>query len=429
MKINNKQVTMILVVLAALVILPNMLPASMVTDDGVSDRETIYQDGLFGSKVNRVTLDNGIVTYEKDYAWYSAEALKESFLHSFNIYGIEGSSSSNVMYLTETYPFEPVTVTFKQQNDLKMSSLWGYGDYVETTIGKSRLRVYEGIAGQDDELDSLTNNVVESVVSKDVHPYGQTWTTDIHVGGSYYDISEAGSYGYTIEETLYPEGSLIGVETDRAWVHLAVMEEPAQATSGEITVTVLDNLMCQPAHVAMYHDGHLVSTYYLDHGTYTYTNLDFGTYSFRVTDNDYTTWCYDAVPNQELQADYNLDVGVVQLSNDINHINYMICGIFDSTEESGKSGFDDGDWDKDIKSDVDEAVEDVKDVVPEIPSLSDVVGDAFGDDNDDDGSSLWDSLKLLLLGTGLFGASVLGLPVFLVVSFIVLIIAYFYTKK
>ncbi|HAE43001.1 MAG TPA: hypothetical protein DCG34_08820, partial [Clostridiales bacterium] len=173
-----------------------------------------------------------------------------------------------------------------------------------------------------------------------------------------WDLKEGSTYDYTVQETIYIDGPItdVGYNTDRAFVHVTIPKPGA--TTGTLTVTVLDNLKALPVSIRLFKDGQVYQdTVYLTGGTKTFSNLPFGTYNVQVLRDDYNVFFYDAFP---AQSGYDYSTGKVQLSTTVNTCNYMIYGITDQTKADGSSGFDSG---TDQIPGVDDAKESIRDII------------------------------------------------------------------
>jgi hypothetical protein len=379
------------------------MPASILSDQPIEDRQVLHRDGLFGPKTERLVFEDGTIAYTTTYPWYYF-AEQRDFLSSMNIYGIEGSSSSNEIYLTAEVGDDPIPIVVKQQNDLdftnsEQGTWWDFfGQKTQEPCDKSQLVMYDGIYGYGDNSPNIYSDPFhDRIVKEGFWQYGETWTSTLH----FYPvvnpmrlnmnpsqvIEGAGSYSYTIEETLYPEDYPSGFDTDKAWVHVSVQEGQEYAESqgtGSITVKVLDNLYQSSANVDIYKDGQKIDSDTVD-GATTFDDLEFGDYRFEVTNTDYDQYFVEAVPYYDLDKS---DQGIAELTAEHNSITYVIYGDYPQTEGSG---FDTGD-----------------DTIPgtngTMPDLS--VGDG-GDGNLDKIIALMESL-------GFFVIVALGLPLFMV---------------
>lgn len=387
-----------------------MLPGTIVGE--VKDSQVVHRYGLFGPSVERVELVDGSVMYTTNYPWYYFWEQSEGH-RSMNIYGIAGSASSNQVYITCNYGDDPIPVTFKQQNDLDFSSSTNWFWSGKEDCVKSRLVAYNGLVTDTNaDLDTLTDAYHTKEEQSGNWAYGETWTTTLYFTPDFlHGISGPGSYDYTVEETLYPS-SLVGYDQDRAWVHLAVLEDPVisqEIGKGSITVSALDNLVQRPATVRMYKDGSLYqSSIYLKDGQRVFDNLEFGTYRFEVIDADFDTWCYDAFPQQ---SGYDYNVGEVELSASANAINYLICGDFASTTDNG---FDSG-------TTLDYSNNTISEIIDSITDSS--RGDTGEEPN------YIAALVAILATLGLLAVVILGLPLFIIIVIVLLVFGVLFGDK
>jgi hypothetical protein len=394
--VNNGYFLLLIIVLASIVLPVFSSPASIAGD--VQESVTVYREGLFGPHIDRLTMADGGVMRAIVYPWYYFWEYTDKFT-SMNIYGIGGSSSSNSVNYVVNSGEGKIPVVFKQQNDLDFSnSINWFFDTKEDCV-ESKLVAYDGLVlNSGDSLSTLTDGYNAVVINENgPWAYGQTWTSTLHITPSL----DPGSYDYTVQETLYPS-SLTGFDTDRAWVHVTVLEVPELATTGSITVKVLDNLVAHPCYVQMFKDGYpAVNQLYLNDGEHTFSNLEFGhSYSFTVIDSDYDTMYYDAFPQQ---TGYNYDTGNVELTKDRNTVSYIIYG----TTPDSESGFDAGDG-----------------ILPDYSDnpISKII-DSVTDDNDGGDPDYFGLIVKLMGSLGLMAIVILGIPLFMILAVIVLLIA------
>ena len=336
---NNIYLFLLLALILA-VMIPHVGTQSYL-GEGIVDSEVAYRDGLFGPVHRMVTDENGIRMHVIDYPWYTFKSAS-----SMNIYGIEGSSTSNDISLVLDKNTAYKDLTFKQQNDLYFpDSIWN--KYPKAT--KSKLVMYEGLPKTNDYNFGIGDHSWAATTVDGPWNYGDTWTTTLR----YYPKStylEAGNtYDYTVQETIYIDSPIPGYDkgydTDRAFVHITIPKDSSSGNvdSATLKVTVLDNLLQMPAEIQLYKDGKLYrQSNQLKDGSITYKDLPFGTYSVKVLNADYETFFYDAYP---AQPGYSYDRGQVELSKVVNTCNYLIYGISEGTKQSGASGFDDPDND------------------------------------------------------------------------------------
>ena len=72
-----------------------------------------------------------------------------------------------------------------------------------------------------------------------------------------------------------------------------------ESNKGIIHVTVRDNMLRYPAHVQVHKDGEFIQSVYMSEGEHTFSNIDYGVYSFVVSDPEYNMWWRDAFPHQD----------------------------------------------------------------------------------------------------------------------------------
>jgi hypothetical protein len=402
----------LLIILVLSVVLPAIMPTgTIVSDQPIEDRQVLHRDGLFGPTTERIVFEDGTIAHTTTAPWYYFP--EQRFTGAMNIYGIEGSSISNEIYLTAEVGDDPIPITFKQQNDLDFTdSDWGWWptdifDSKEPCV-KSQLVMYPGIKGYgDDSFNKFEDEYHDKEIKEGYWYYGDTWTSTLNfypvtTRSSPYDnymrIPGPGSYSYTVEETLYPEGSMgNGYDMDKAWVHATVQKSQTEAESdgtGQITVKVLDNLYATDVWVNVYQDGTMVQESEFVDGERTFDNLEFGEYRFEVRNDDYDRFFTEAFPYYDLDKS---DRGIAELTSDHNSITYVIYGDFEDTDGSA---FDPGD-----------------DTLPEI-------GDGDNEDDDRNGGSLLDLIVKILDSFGLFHIVALGIPLFLVAMVGILLILY-----
>nr|WP_321496299.1 hypothetical protein [uncultured Methanolobus sp.] len=390
-----------------LVLLSIILPASSVQTyvAGDGDVDVVYRDGLFGPVHKIITDDQGIRTYIIDYPWYYFQDGNAGM----NIYGISGSSQSNTISFSCYQDDDPFTITFKEQNDLNFDgSIWE-SVTGKTEATKAKIVMYQGYSDAGESISLLTNSIHSQNTVYGPFDYGETWTNTLDV---YPGLIGVGDAAFTVVEYLYAD-TILGYDKaydqDRAWVYIAVQEDPddaAESGKGSITLSVLDNLIPTDCTVRIYKDGSLYqNSIYVRDGYKVFDNLEFGDYRFVVLDDGYDTFFYDASPQQ---SGYDNDDGEVELSASHNSINYIIYGDFPETEGSG---FDDDDSDDQT---IDETIEDV---------TEDIINAITGNDDDDD-VSLTDLLGDILSALGLLTIVALGLPLFLVILIVVLLLVY-----
>ncbi|NPE27635.1 hypothetical protein HNV12_06545 [Methanococcoides sp. SA1] len=408
---NSKIIPMLVVLLIASIILPQFTAGSFA-GDAVSS-ETVYREGMFGPSIERVVWESGAVTHVTKYPWYYFWEQTDDF-QSMNIYGISGSSMSNDINIVCDYGDDPISVTFKQQNDLDFSDSINWFWSSKEVCEKSCLIAYYGLVDdQEKDLNYLTDDFHSLIHTVGPWAYGETWTSTLKISPDWvHGIKAPGSYDFTVQETLYPS-NLQPYDTDRAWIHLTVLEDPIisqEIGKGTITVKVLDNLIQSAADVRMYQDGSLKQTVHLTAGEHTFENLPFGSYRFEVVDSDYKPFFYDAFPQQ---SGYDYDSGAVDLSAERNTISYLIYGDFTSTEGSG---YDQGDG-----------------IIPDYSNtttgkvLEDIVDGVTGDDDDGE-FDYFKAIIALLASLGLFGIVVLGLPLFIVAACLILVAMYILSR-
>ena len=415
MKIDRNWYLIAIAVVLASILLPFMQVNSFAGN--VVESKVVYRDGWFGPYIERVTLDTGAVMHVTQYPWYY---FTENNLPSMNIYGIEGSGSSNSINIVAHVGDDKVPITFKQQNDLDFTNSVNWWQDGKEVAEKSRLVMYNNIVTDTNvDLSPLTDSAHDSVITHGPFAYGETWTSTLYYWP--YVKPYAHQEAFTVEETLYP-GSFVGYDMDRAFVYVTLLanvdvtdpNDPIVVGGvGSINIKVLDELIQKPATVRMYQDNNLVQTVFIENGDYTFKDLEFGSYRFEVTDSDYDTYFYDAFPQQ---TGYDYDLGTVELSAELNTISYVIYGDFPSTDGSA---FDSGDG-----------------LLPDYSNtttgeiLDDIVDVVKGDSplTNDDGLPLAQILGMiaaLLSSIGLLtSVAVIGLPIFIVVILFLLIAAF-----
>lgn len=400
MKINkNNPWTWVFICLAALIVIPQITPMTLVGPVGdTADYDVLYKDSPFGYEIRKVYLDNGF-TYVKQYQWYHLESLLNiaGIWQPHNIYGISSdsqylgttSASSNMLWLTCYTDSDPVPIYLKQQNDLDFSDSNNWFFDGKTTAKASRVAMYKGMFDEDVHLDPYTVSCHDEEYIEGPFQYGETWTSTLHFYP--YVNPHPMSVDFTIQETLYADtwNFLVdGYDTDRAWVHIAVQKSPEDAEEsgiGTITVKITDELLPYSAYVQMYRDGSEVGDpeYVSEDGKDFSLQLNHY-YRFVVIPPDgaeWTTWAYDAVPQQ---SGYDYNIGDVYLDAQHNVINYIVAGNDKNTEG------------------------DAFDNSGVLPDYS-YVWDIFDDDPDGESHEWWEYLLAIL-----FGIALLGIPLILV---------------
>ena len=122
---------------------------------------------------------------------------------------------------------------------------------------------------------------------------------------------------------VFLTGNLIQIDAGSMLQRVLSEDVADEIGSGSITVNVWDNRVESNQWVEMYKNGKLVDTVYIK-GSKTFEDLGFGDYKFVVVKNDdWNTQFTDAVP---CQGDFDFDEGTVELSANLNTINYVIWG-------------------------------------------------------------------------------------------------------
>ena len=433
MKFNRNWFLIAIAVVLASILLPFMQEGSFAGN--VVNSEVVYRDGWFGPYIERVTLDNGGVMYVTQYPWYTFHE-QFSELSSMNICGLDGGSamvggaSSSYIELV-AYPDDaPIEIMVRQMNNLDFSSSVNWWEDGKETCTKSRLVMYKGstekYTEEWKELSPLVNPWQDLTWSHGPYAYGATWESHVTFDPWYYDGGN--QLEFTIVETLYT-GPLIGYDTDVGYVDVTMLKrvtytDPDDPTSpvdpndpiviggvGSIQVKVLDNLIKRSATVDMYKNDNKIQTVFIDGGSYTFDNLEFGTYRFEVIDQDYETWFYDAFPQQ---SEYDYDIGNVELSAELNTISYVINGDFASTDGSGLDGGDG--------------------LLPDYSNtttgkvLDEIVKTLTGDGDEDGSLSLTQIVGMiaaLMASMGLLAnVAIIGLPIFIVGILFLLVAAW-----
>jgi hypothetical protein len=342
--------TLAFIVLLVLILIPQISPMSFVGPDGDSvDSEILYQDGPFGWQLRKVSLDTGGFTYVKQYQWYHLESLYTTVtgFKPANIYGIDSddeflgtrASASNWLWIECESDDYTVPVYVLEQNDLDFTESGNllYGGKVAAKY--SRLDTCWGISEWGEPLGDL----YRYDYSEGPFDYGDTWQTTVTFKVSGVNGLELGDdeIFFTISEKLYPDAwwAVSGYEVDRAWVSISKQDSPEEAAArgtGKITVTITDELVAYASYVQMYRDGEEYGNPFWVSADGKTLTLDLNHYyRFEVIPpegSDWTTWAYDACPQQD---DYDYDIGDVYLNAEHNRIAYIISGNDENTEGSG----------------------------------------------------------------------------------------------
>jgi hypothetical protein len=352
--------TLLFIAVILAIIYPGIQSMSMFQGE---DSQVLYSDGLFGKRIEKVTVDipnaTSAHTYTANYPWWHWSNLASGM----NIYGISSPAqsgegdSSNWLYIDVEYGSDPVPITVKQQNDLYMKDTFeGYWDG-ERTISTARLRMYEGLVTDTDK--EVTGDLYAEAYSHGPYEYGDKFNTSIMFnpnpdayfvfGSEDYSLAIDGSgvYDYTLQERYYQDHYLEtdGWIMDRAWVSANVYEPSEDSVDdgkGSITVRVLDDLVQKEAYVDVYKNGQKHDTVHLEDGSTTLKGLEYADYRFRVDTGradipeSYEAFAYDSVPYQQ---GYDLNEGTVELTSNRDQINYVIIGVSEESKENNESGF------------------------------------------------------------------------------------------
>lgn len=325
-----------------------------------------------------------------------------------DIYGV-GLNDGSYEYSDELY------FSVYEDSDIQTFNIYEKNDLIvdgdPTEITRSRVILFVGlIQDPDEDLSPIWDTYQSMGYSDGPYLYGEKWTSTL------YFVPSEKPYGnvrhFTIEETLYVNKILwpdTSYNMDRAFVHVTTLERPDDSvTTGQIQLTVMDGNLQAPATVRMYKNGIIVhESLYIPDGSYRFDDLEFGTYRFVVTDTDYETFFYDAFPQQ---AGYSYDIGTVELSKDLNVINYMIRGDFPKTPDSS--------FKPDSSFEPDE---------PDEPGIIEKLSDLLGGSDDDsspDEPGFMDLLKQIVEGLGLLTIVLIGLPIFIIIFVIIMLAGY-----
>lgn len=398
----NKNVYLLgLIIIIASVVLPALSVNSFGGD--VIESGVVYRHGLFGPAVVRSTMSDGNVVLGVKYPWYY---FNEYSTASMEIYGIQGTTRNDYIEIICRPDDNPIPIKFYEKNDLDFTDASWLTRRIadgKEVCSYAHLFMYEGYVTDPDHTFDDANDVVhDAVMTEGPFAYGDTWSATLNFYPNRYlwSNNDPGVYDFTVQEMLTPDvtlGSLIPQYTDRAFIDIVMLEDDTSITTGQITVTVFDNFIQVPAFVKMYKDGVLLKDVYID-GQFTFKDLEFGTYQFVVTDTDYEFWFYEASPQQ---TGFDNHVGYIPLSAERSIISYKIFGDFPQTVDDG-FGKNESSW---------------------FDGILDGAWNPDGDDEDKE-PGFMDLLKQIVEGLGLLTIVLIGLPIFIIIFVIIMLVGY-----